>query len=151
MEELGPTFRSGNIISRGNYFETYRGYIHYLGDDKCPVAVTRSITKSVGHDSVIVKELYFQAQLSHVNILRLIGYHLDNDILVLVFYFASSKGSLDGILLGINRMPLSLDVRLNIAAGIASGLAYMHSMKPLAGLHGDLNLDGTKDLRLWFI
>ncbi|CAD6217593.1 unnamed protein product [Miscanthus lutarioriparius] len=108
-KELGPTFRSGNIISRGNYFETYRGYIHYLGDDKCPVAVTRSITKSVGHDSVIVKELYFQAQLSHVNILRLIGYHLDNDILVLVFYFASSKGSLDGILLGINRMPLSLD------------------------------------------
>jgi serine/threonine protein kinase len=141
MEELGPIFRSGNIISRGNYFETYRGYIHYLGDDKCPVAVMRSITKSVEHDFVIVKELSFQAQLIHVNILSLIDYCLDNDILVLIFGFASSKGSLDGILHGINRMPLSLDARLNIAADIACGLAYMHSSNSDKILHGDLNPD----------
>ncbi|TVU05029.1 hypothetical protein EJB05_48177, partial [Eragrostis curvula] len=78
-----------------------------------------------------------KSQVIHKNIVRLIGCCLEVDIPILVYEFVS-KGSLEGILHGKNKVPLTLDMRLGIAAESAEGLAYMHCKTNTSIQHGDV-------------
>lgn len=56
---------------------------------------------------------------------------------MLVYEFVSN-GSLDEILHSRNKVPLNLDVRLNIVAESAQGLVYLHSQARTKIVHGDV-------------
>ena len=79
-----------------------------------------------------------QSQVIHTNIVRLIGCCLEVDIPMLVYEFIPN-GSLEDLLhSNKNVVPLSMDVRLSIAAQSADGLSYMHSKTSNKILHGDV-------------
>ncbi|XP_066392789.1 wall-associated receptor kinase 17-like [Miscanthus floridulus] len=137
-EELKPILKNSNLIGKGAFADIYKGSI---GGNDQPVAVKKP--NSIGFLWIKEKttdEINIQSRVIHKNILKLIGVCIEDDIPIMVFEFAS-KGSLTDILHGSNMMPLNLDVRLQIAAQTARGLAYMHSQITTKILHGDVRPD----------
>lgn len=131
-EELKPILKSSNFIGKGCFGEVYKGFL-----DNQLVAVKKPINDSVAQNEQFANEVIIQSQVIHKNIVRLIGCCLEVDIPMLVYEFLS-KGSPDDTLHGNNKVPLDMDVRLNIAAESADGLAYMHSKTGKKILHGDV-------------
>ncbi|KAF7076311.1 hypothetical protein CFC21_080981 [Triticum aestivum] len=130
-EELRPIMRSTNLIGRGGFGKVYKGVV-----DNTLVVVKPISCSSLGN---VAYENYVigMCQVSHKNIARPIGCCLEADTTILV-YELISNGSVDGILHDGNRTALNLDVRLNIIAESAQGLAYLHSQAHTKILHGDL-------------
>uniref|UniRef100_J3N813 Protein kinase domain-containing protein n=1 Tax=Oryza brachyantha TaxID=4533 RepID=J3N813_ORYBR len=131
-EELKPILKSSNFIGKGGFGEVYKGHL-----TNELVAVKKPISGSVLEIEQFANEVIIQSQVIHKNIVRLIGCCLEVDIPMLVYEFLS-KGSLEDILHGDNKVPISLDLRLRIAAESADGLSYMHSKTTTKILHGDV-------------
>uniref|UniRef100_A0A0D9XQ82 Protein kinase domain-containing protein n=1 Tax=Leersia perrieri TaxID=77586 RepID=A0A0D9XQ82_9ORYZ len=133
-EELKPILKASNIIGKGGFGEVYKGH---FADSKQQVAVKKSINVSAEQKEQFANEIIIQSRVIHKNIVKLIGCCLEVDIPMLVYEFITN-GSLHDILHGSNGKPLSLDIRLDIAAESAEGLAYMHSKTNSTILHGDI-------------
>uniref|UniRef100_A0ACD6ABZ3 Uncharacterized protein n=1 Tax=Avena sativa TaxID=4498 RepID=A0ACD6ABZ3_AVESA len=132
MKELEPIIRDSNLIGKGDFTDVYKGIL-----DDAPVVVKKPIS-AYGIDSrIFEREVCILSQMVHKNIVRFIGWcrEMDNPILVHEFIY---RGSLDGILHGVDREPLNLDVCLTIVAESAQGLAYMHSGAHVNVIHGNV-------------
>ncbi|XP_034584085.1 wall-associated receptor kinase 2 isoform X2 [Setaria viridis] len=132
-EELEPILKTNNRIGQGGFGEVYMGY---LRDEIRPVAVKKPKI-DVKLANQFANEVIIQSRVLHKNIVNLIGCCLEVDVPILVYEYVSN-GSLDKILHDSHRMPLDLDLRLQIAAQSAKGLAYMHSEITTPILHGDV-------------
>ncbi|KAF8659792.1 hypothetical protein HU200_058257 [Digitaria exilis] len=128
-----PNFPLAAKVITGGFGEVYKGY---LRDEIRPVAVKKPKFDCKLADQ-FANEVIIQSRVLHKNIVNLIGCCLEVDVPILVYEYVSN-GSLDKILHGRNRMPLDLDLRLQIAAQSAKGLAYMHSEITTPILHGDV-------------
>ncbi|XP_040384192.1 wall-associated receptor kinase 2-like [Oryza brachyantha] len=133
-DDLRPILKSGNIIGKGGFGEVYKGHI---GETNQPVAVKKPINVNLAKKNQFANEVIIQSRVIHKNIVKLIGCCLEVDIPILVYEFVS-RGSLEDVLHGSNRLPLNLDQRLHIAAQSAEALAYMHSKTSTTILHGDV-------------
>ncbi|KAF7081807.1 hypothetical protein CFC21_085716 [Triticum aestivum] len=132
-DELKQILKNSNLIGKGCFGEVYKGLL----DNKL-VAVKKPINGSVLESDQFANEVITQSQVIHKNIVRLIGCCLEVDAPMLVYEFIS-QGSLYDILHNSNnKVALSLDARLSIAAHSADGLAYMHSKTNTRILHGDV-------------
>lgn len=100
------------------------------------VAIKKSINVDKSQEKQFANEIIIQSRVIHKNIVKLIGCCLEVDVPMLVYEFVP-QGSLHDILHGIKKMSLSLGTRLNIAAGAAEGLSYMHSKTSTTILHGE--------------
>ncbi|CAD6229597.1 unnamed protein product [Miscanthus lutarioriparius] len=132
-KELEQTLKSSNRTGQGGFGEVYKGY---LRDETQRVAVKKPKidVKLAGQ---FANEVIIQSRVLHKNIVKLIGCCLEVDVPILVYEYVPN-GSLDRILHDSNRVPLNLDLRPQIAAQSAKGLAYMHSEITTPILHGDV-------------
>ncbi|WJX38274.1 hypothetical protein P8452_25953 [Trifolium repens] len=83
-------------------------------------------------DEKWLTEMYYMEQLHHPNLVKLIGYCLDEDhFQQYVVYEFLAKGSLDNHLFktatSSNFEPLTWQTRMKIALDVAEGLAFLHS------------------------
>uniref|UniRef100_A0A0E0B751 Protein kinase domain-containing protein n=1 Tax=Oryza glumipatula TaxID=40148 RepID=A0A0E0B751_9ORYZ len=126
---------NSDIIGEGEFGKVYKGR---LKDDTL-VAVKTSIEVNEARKEDFTNEVIIQSQMMHNNIIKLLGCCLEVDVPMLVYEFAAN-GSLKDILHGdANRLvPLSLDLRLDIAVQSAEGLRYMHSSISHTIRHGDI-------------
>jgi serine/threonine protein kinase len=131
-EELKPILRSSNFIGKGAFAEVYKGVV-----DNTLVVVKKTINDKVHKNKELENEVIIQSQIIHKNIVLLIGCCLEMDTPVLVYEFLP-RGSLHDILHGGNKVALNLDMRLNIVAESAHGLAYLHSQARTKIWHGDV-------------
>ncbi|XBJ13612.1 hypothetical protein VPH35_005761 [Triticum aestivum] len=130
---LKPVLKSSNVIGKGGFGEVYKGVV-----DGVMVAVKKPNGRSVLEKEQFPNEVTILSQVSHKNIVRLIGCCLEVDNPMLVYEFIS-KGSLeDNLHRTDNKDLLDLDVRLSILEDSAHGLAYMHSQTHNTILHGDV-------------
>ncbi|VAH00435.1 unnamed protein product [Triticum turgidum subsp. durum] len=130
---LKPVLKSSNVIGKGGFGEVYKGVV-----DGVIVAVKKPNGRSVLEKEQFPNEVTILSQVSHKNIVRLIGCCLEVDNPMLVYEFIS-KGSLeDNLHRADNKELLDLDVRLSILEDSAHGLAYMHSQTHNTILHGDV-------------
>uniref|UniRef100_A0A8R7UCC7 Protein kinase domain-containing protein n=1 Tax=Triticum urartu TaxID=4572 RepID=A0A8R7UCC7_TRIUA len=129
-DELKPVLRSSNLIRKGPFDEVYKGVV-----DNAQVAIRKLYNGNAIMDDQFANEIIIWSQVNHKNIVRLIGCCLEMDTLILVYEFVP-RGSLHDILYSNNKVSLSLDVRLTIAAESAQGLAYLHSQAFNQILHG---------------
>jgi serine/threonine protein kinase len=133
-KDLKQVLLDSNIIGQGFFGKVYKGLL-----DNEQVAIKKPKVTGVLENEQFANEVIIQSQVTHKNIVRLIGCCLEVDTPMLVYEFIP-KGSLDDILHdhNNNKVALSLDLRISIAAQSADGLAYMHSKTNTEILHGDV-------------
>ncbi|XP_058105923.1 probable serine/threonine-protein kinase PBL16 isoform X2 [Magnolia sinica] len=75
--------------------------------------------------SELKAEVIFLGQLSHPNLVKLIGYCCEDEHRVLIYEFMA-RGSVENNLFSRILLPLPWTIRMKIAFGAAKGLAFLH-------------------------
>ncbi|KAM0928545.1 hypothetical protein ACQ4PT_002545 [Festuca glaucescens] len=101
------------------------------------VVVKTLVSGNMLEINMLENEVIVQSQIVHKNIAWLIGCCLEMENLMLVYEFLS-RGSLHDILHSGSKVPLNLDMRLNIIEESAHGLAYLHSQAHTKIVHSNI-------------
>ncbi|XP_010489347.1 PREDICTED: probable serine/threonine-protein kinase NAK isoform X2 [Camelina sativa] len=125
-------FKSENVLGEGGFGKVFKGWL----EDKTPgkqsngtvIAVKKLNAESFQGFEEWQCEVNFLGRVSHPNLVKLLGYCLEGEELLLVYEFMQ-KGSLENHLFrrGSSVQPLSWEIRLKIAIGAAKGLAFLHA------------------------
>ncbi|CAL9098215.1 unnamed protein product, partial [Musa textilis] len=129
-------FRPDSVLGEGGFGSVFKGWIdeHTFAAAKPGTGLVIAVKKLnqdgfQGHREWLT-EVDFLSQLSHPNLVKLIGYCLEDEQRLLVYEFMP-RGSLENHLFRRSSycQPLSWNLRLKIALGAAKGLAFLHSEK----------------------
>jgi hypothetical protein len=164
LKKATDNFSDARVLGRGGHGTVYRGTL----DDLREVAIKRSKAAvddgggdgggGGGCKEEFVNEIIVLSQINHRHVVRLLGCCLEVHVPMLVYEFVPN-GTLFELLHGggggaaRRRRPVSLGLRLKIAAQSAEALAYLHSSASRAILHGDVKslnilLDGALDAKV---
>ncbi|KAL3535890.1 hypothetical protein ACH5RR_004351 [Cinchona calisaya] len=123
-------FRPDSILGEGGFGYVFKGWIEENGTAPAkPGSGTTVAVKSLKPDGLQghrewVAEVDFLGQLHHPNLVKLIGYCIEDDQRLLVYEFMT-RGSLENHLFR-RTIPLPWSNRIKIALGAAKGLAFLH-------------------------
>ncbi|XP_010531802.1 PREDICTED: probable receptor-like protein kinase At5g15080 isoform X2 [Tarenaya hassleriana] len=123
-------FRPESLLGEGGFGCVFKGWIEENGT--APVKPGTGLTVAVktlntdglqGHKEWLA-EINFLGNLVHSNLVKLVGYCIEDDQRLLVYEFMP-RGSLENHLFR-RTLPLPWAVRMKIALGAAKGLAFLH-------------------------
>ncbi|KAB2613922.1 receptor-like protein kinase [Pyrus ussuriensis x Pyrus communis] len=123
-------FRPESLLGEGGFGCVFKGWVEENGT--APVKPGTGLTvavKTLNHDGLQghkewLAEIYFLGDLIHPNLVKLIGYSIEDDQRLLVYEFLP-RGSLENHLFR-RSLPLPWSIRMKIALGAAKGLAFLH-------------------------
>ncbi|XAR50928.1 Non-specific serine/threonine protein kinase [Bertholletia excelsa] len=130
-------FRPDSVLGEGGFGSVFKGWIdeQSLMAAKPGTGLVIAVKKHnqdgfQGHKEWLA-EINYLGQLHHPNLVKLIGYCLDDDHRLLVYEFMS-KGSMENHLFrrGSYFQPLPWNIRMKVAVGAAKGLAFLHNAEP---------------------
>ncbi|XP_031381056.1 probable serine/threonine-protein kinase PIX7 isoform X2 [Punica granatum] len=130
LKSATGNFRPDSILGEGGFGYVFKGWIEENGT--APAKPGSGITVAVkslkpdglqGHREWVA-EVGFLGQLHHPNLVKLIGYCIEDDQRLLVYEFMT-RGSLENHLFR-RAIPLPWSNRIKIALGAAKGLAFLH-------------------------
>ncbi|KAJ4725805.1 Protein kinase [Melia azedarach] len=127
-------FRPDSVLGEGGFGSVFKGWIdeHSFAATKpgtgMVIAVKRLNQESFQGHKEWLAEVNYLGQLYHPNLVKLIGYCLEDEHRLLVYEFMP-RGSLENHLFrrGSYFQPLSWNLRMKVALGAAKGLAFLHS------------------------
>ncbi|KAF3952094.1 hypothetical protein ACB098_06G158800 [Castanea mollissima] len=127
-------FRPDSVLGEGGFGCVFKGWIdeHSFTAAKpgtgIVIAVKRLNQEGLQGHKEWLAEINYLGQLYHPNLVKLIGYCLEDDQRLLVYEFMP-RGSLENHLFrrASYIQPLSWNYRMKIALGAAKGLAFLHS------------------------
>ncbi|KAL4288959.1 hypothetical protein AHAS_Ahas19G0338300 [Arachis hypogaea] len=127
-------FSQGSRIGKGGYGEVYKGILP-SGEE---IAVKRLSRNSGQGVEEFKNEVLLIAKLQHRNLVRLMGFCLEDQESILIYEYVPNK-SLDHFLFDPEKQGL-LDWtrRYKIIGGIARGIQYLHEDSRLKIIHRDL-------------
>ncbi|MQL85675.1 hypothetical protein Taro_018208 [Colocasia esculenta] len=128
LKKITSNFRQDRLLGVGGFGRVYKGYISedlIVGVQSLHVAVkvhdgNRSFQ---GHREWLAEVIYL-GQLSHPNLVKLIGYCCEDDHRVLIYEYMA-RGSVENNLFS-KLLLLPWSIRMKIAFGAAKGLAFLH-------------------------
>ncbi|CAL9018306.1 unnamed protein product [Prunus brigantina] len=127
-------FSNRNKLGEGGFGCVYKGTLV----DGQEVAVKRLSTNSGQGTEEFQNEVELIARLQHRNLVRLLGFCIDEDEKMLTYEYMENK-SLHSILFNrAKRSMLDWQKRFKIICGIARGLIYLHQDSRLRIIHRDL-------------
>ncbi|XP_054776521.1 cysteine-rich receptor-like protein kinase 44 [Prosopis cineraria] len=127
-------FSPDNKLGQGGFGEVYKGTLP--GGKE--LAVKRLSSNSKQGVGEFKNEVVTMAKLQHRNLVRLLGFCLDEEEKILVYEFLPNK-SLDKFLFGPeNEGKLNWSKRYKIIEGIVKGMLYLHEDSRLKIIHRDL-------------
>nr|GEX32328.1 G-type lectin S-receptor-like serine/threonine-protein kinase SD1-1 [Tanacetum cinerariifolium] len=134
QKKATENFSDSNKIGEGGFGPVYKGVL----EDGLEVAVKRlSKTSDQGFDE-FKNELISIAKLQHRNLVKLLGYCIFGDEMILIYEYMSNK-SLDSFLFDDTRSSiLNWPRRYHIIHGMARGILYLHQDSRLQIIHRDL-------------
>ncbi|XP_022890942.1 receptor-like cytoplasmic kinase 176 [Olea europaea var. sylvestris] len=127
-------FRPDSVLGEGGFGCVFKGWIdeHTFKAAKpgtgMVIAVKRLNQEGLQGHKEWLTEINYLGQLYHPNLVKLIGYCLEDEHRLLVYEFMP-RGSLENHLFRRSSyfQPLSWNLRMKVALGAAKGLAYLHS------------------------
>ncbi|XP_078167787.1 wall-associated receptor kinase 3-like [Carex rostrata] len=133
VEQATNNFDSSNIIGQGGQGTVYKGTLkdQLVAIKKCQI-IDESKKKEFG------KEMLILCQISHKNIVKLLGCCLEVEVPMLVYEFISSGTLFNHIHDQNQRSSVTLETRLRIAHESAEALAYLHYSASPPIFHGDV-------------
>ncbi|GFP95645.1 probable receptor-like protein kinase at5g56460 [Phtheirospermum japonicum] len=132
LKSITGNFRQDFMLGGGGFGNVYKGYINSedlqdgLLEKPTPVAVKvhDGDNSYQGHREWLA-EVIFLGQLSHPNLVKLIGYCCEDEHRVLIYEYMP-RGSVENNLFSRVLLPLTWSTRMKIAFGAAKGLAFLH-------------------------
>ncbi|KAI3761980.1 hypothetical protein L1987_52403 [Smallanthus sonchifolius] len=130
LKSATRSFRRESLLGEGGFGCVFKGWINENGT--APVKAGTGLTvavKTLNHDGLQghkewLAEVNFLGDLLHPNLVKLIGYCIEDDQRLLVYEFMP-RGSLENHLFR-RSLPLPWAMRMKIALGAAKGLAFLH-------------------------
>ncbi|ONK61951.1 uncharacterized protein A4U43_C08F35240 [Asparagus officinalis] len=134
LKSATRNFRPDSVLGEGGFGSVFKGWIdeHTLTATKpgtgIVIAVKRLNQEGYQGHREWLAEVNYLGQLYHPNLVKLIGYCLEDEHRLLVYEFMP-RGSLENHLFrrGSYFQPLSWNLRMKVALGAAKGLAFLHS------------------------
>lgn len=132
LKAATKNFRSDTVLGEGGFGKVYKGWLDERGASKSGsgsvIAVKKLNAESDQGFEEWQSEVQFLGNLSHPNLVKLLGYCLEDKELLLVYEFMQ-KGSLENHLFGrgSTAQPLPWEIRLKVLIGAARGLLTLHS------------------------
>ncbi|KAI4368192.1 hypothetical protein MLD38_016778 [Melastoma candidum] len=148
VADFTDNFSLSNRLGVGGFGTVYKGVM----SDGTEVAVKRLSEFSRQGDEEFKNEVNLIARLQHRNLVRMLGFCLEDNEKILVYEYLPNK-SLDAFLFGWLTLsnwvgPICLDkskkslldwrIRFDILTGVARGLMYLHQDSRLRVIHRDL-------------
>lgn len=130
LKSATGNFRPDSILGEGGFGYVFKGWIEENGTAPAkPGSGVTVAVKSLKPDGLQghrewVAEVDFLGQLHHPNLVKLIGYCIEDDQRLLVYEFMT-RGSLENHLFR-RTIPLPWSNRIKISLGAAKGLAFLH-------------------------
>lgn len=130
LKSATRNFRPESLLGEGGFGCVFKGWVNDCGIT--PVRPGTGLTvavKTLNHDGLQghkewLAEVNFLGDLIHPNLVKLIGYCIEDDQRLLVYEFMP-RGSLENHLFR-RSLPLPWSTRMKIALGAAEGLAFLH-------------------------
>ncbi|PON76343.1 hypothetical protein TorRG33x02_242830, partial [Trema orientale] len=134
LKRATRNFHPDHMVGKGDFGSVFKGWIdeNSLKPTKpatgLVIAVKRLNQEGFQGHREWLTEINYLGQLKHPNIVKLIGYCLEDDHRLLVYEFLS-RGSLDNHLFRTASycQPLSWSLRMKVALDAAKALAFLHS------------------------
>ncbi|KAL7153666.1 hypothetical protein ABFS83_04G184100 [Erythranthe nasuta] len=134
LKNATRNFRPDSVLGGGGFGSVFKGWVDENSFIAAKpgtgmiVAVKKLHQESFQGHREWLAEVNYLGQFSHPNLVKLIGYCLEDDYRLLVYEFMP-RGSLENHLFrrGSYFQPLSWGLRLKVALGAAKGLAFLHS------------------------
>lgn len=130
LKSATRNFKPESLLGEGGFGCVFKGWIEENGT--APMKPGTGLTvavKTLNHDGLQghkewLAEVNFLGDLLHPNLVKLIGYCIEDDQRLLVYEFMP-RGSLENHLFR-RSLPLPWSIRMKIALGAAKGLAFLH-------------------------
>ncbi|RLN38624.1 putative receptor-like protein kinase [Panicum miliaceum] len=138
LRRVASDFRKDALIGGGGFGRVYKGSFSPPGGAALlPVAVKvhDGDNSFQGHREWLA-EVIFLGQLSHPNLVKLVGYCCEGEHRVLVYEYLP-LGSVESHLFSRTSPPLPWAARMRIALGAARGLAFLHGAEPAPVIYRD--------------
>lgn len=129
LKLITENFRQDHLLGGGGFGSVYKGIIakdsrEELQPLQVAVKVHDGNNSYQGHREWLA-EVIFLGQLSHPNLVKLIGYCCQDEHRVLIYEYMA-RGSVENNLFSRVLLPLPWSIRMKIAFGAAKGLAFLH-------------------------
>lgn len=132
LKSATRNFRPDSLLGEGGFGCVYKGWIeeHGTGPVKPGTGLTVAV-KTLNHRGLQghkewLAEVTYLGQLRHPNLVKLIGFCMEDDKRLLVYEFMQ-RGSLENHLFRKAASPLSWNTRIKIALGAAKGVEFLHT------------------------
>ncbi|WCJ28310.1 Protein kinase superfamily protein [Euphorbia peplus] len=134
LKSATRNFRPDSVLGEGGFGSVFKGWIdeHSLAATKPGSGIVIAVKRlnqegHQGHKEWLA-EINYLGQLQHPNLVKLIGYCLEDEHRLLVYEFMP-RGSMENHLFrrGSHVQPLSWNIRIKVALGAARGLAFLHN------------------------
>ncbi|KFK43683.1 hypothetical protein AALP_AA1G159500 [Arabis alpina] len=134
LKNATKNFRQDNLLGEGGFGCVYKGFIDEttLSAPRPGSGIVVAVKKLKpegfqGHKEWLT-EVNYLGQLSHPNLVLLVGYCAEGENRLLVYEFMP-KGSLENHLFRRGAQPLTWAIRMKVAVGAAKGLTFLHEAK----------------------
>ncbi|KAH7852406.1 hypothetical protein Vadar_024439 [Vaccinium darrowii] len=132
LKNATRNFRPDSLLGEGGFGCVYKGWLDEqtlcAAKPGCGIVVAVKKLKPQGYQGhkEWLSEVTHLGQLHHPNLVKLIGYCLEDDNRLLVYEFMA-RGSLENHLFKRSAQPLPWETRVKVAIDAARGLSFLHS------------------------
>ncbi|KAJ0877612.1 putative protein kinase RLK-Pelle-WAK family [Helianthus annuus] len=123
LEKATNNFNKINVIGQGGYGTVYKGTL----EDNTTVAIKKARSIDENQIEQFINEVIMLSEVSHSNIVKLLGCCLETQTPLLVYEFVTNKTVFHHLHEKNCLSSMTFERRLNIATQTAEALAHIHS------------------------